>query len=100
MLNYNEFKSWLESQDESTIVGRANRRCGCPIACFLRGRLGHEVEVLRASYRPLHLTRYTPLPEWARAFVVRIDRLTPSAFGEVTANLARRVLNQVVAGTP
>lgn len=76
------FKAWLEAKKPDDKVGRAKRRCSCPLATYLKDKTGQRWSVGQIWYSIPDAIYYMPL--WAETFVRRVDKLK----GAVTASQA------------
>jgi len=92
-----EFRVWLESHDTQEIVGQSHCASDCPLARYL-SRHGERILVYAtpatANWGNLQEEneRYVSLPQWASAFVKKIDQGFPNR--EVSLEEALQVLGQ------
>lgn len=71
-LTLKKFKTWLESKNSRTKVGRPNICTTCPIAKFLVQTTGNKYEVGEGAYCFTN-NRWSDLPKWALNFIEKID---------------------------
>lgn len=93
ILDYNEFKTWLESKSPKDIVGHAGSAGDCPVTQYLK-HAGHK----NASVEPLSYCldeqNQISSPEWVWWFVCGIDRLD-DMIPEITADYALYILGKI-----
>lgn len=78
------FRSWLESQDVISIVGRSGDCFSCPVAMFLSStNLSAHVRV--SSFAVSLGTATANLPPWLRQFVRMIDECGQSQISRYAA---------------
>lgn len=71
-----ELKAWLQAH-RSEVVGRAGWASSCPLLGFLEASRGIVVDHVDQDLWREKGKRFQPLPLWASAFVMAIDRQFP-----------------------
>lgn len=92
--NPDDFRSWLQ-EHEGHCVGRSGSAYACPVANWLRDRLGEPQILVGCQIAEIDETR-VPLPEWAAHFVELIDVRTRGASPYVGAGGALACLKKAL----
>lgn len=87
------FRRWLKSKHPSEVVGHPMSGCDCPIARFLRRRLGESVGIDGITFRLMRqrFNNRRQLPAWARRFIAEIDKRKHP----IQARTALKVLEEI-----
>jgi len=81
LFNKEEFRQWLESKPDGSIIGTARNGCNCPIACFIRQEkkvpadIHSDKAIITDNTIPMFRSREIAidLPWWAQNFIYKID---------------------------
>jgi len=92
----NDFKKWVCSWDEDTVIGNAGRSKLCPIASYMKFIYSANYVWVMGSYAEVEIDNTHcegHLPEWAKRFIYVLDGSLPAG-SEVTAKVAKYVLEK------
>lgn len=74
------FVEWLQSRSSTEAVAKHWTACSCPLCVFLRACGAFRPAVFGGTWAPdyvVPLEERLPIPDWARAFIAKVDMIEP-----------------------